>query len=56
MNTIIAFFKDIFSYNDNDNVKVGLSQFKKDSRRVSEQTIMSRPSELKLSELMRKSY
>jgi len=57
MNTIIAFFKDIFSFNDTDNVKVGLSQFnKKEPRRISEQNVLSRPAEIKLSDLMRKSY
>lgn len=57
MNTIVAFFKDIFSFNGNDNVKVGLSQFKKsESKRISEQNVISRPNEMKLSDLMRKSY
>ncbi len=57
MNTIVAFFKDIFSFNENDNVKVGLSQFKKtESKRISEQNVISRPGEMKLSDLMRKSY
>ena len=57
MNTIIAFFKDIFSLNENDNVKVGLSQFKKSERKSpAEQNVISRPGEIKLSDLMRKSY
>ena len=57
MNTIVAFFKDIFSFGDNDNVKVGLSQFKKvEPKRIAEQNVLSRPGEIKLSDLMRKSY
>ena len=58
MNTIVAFFKDIFSFNENDdNVKVGLSQFKRaESKRITEQNAISRPGEIKLSDLMRKSY
>lgn len=57
MNTIVAFFKDIFSFGGDDNAKVGLSQFKKvETKRVSEQNVLSRPGEVKLSDLMRKSY
>ena len=57
MNTIVAFFKDIFSFNEKDDVKVGLSQFKRaESKRISEQNVISRPGEIKLSDLMRKSY
>ena len=58
MNTIVAFFKDIFSFNENDdNVKVGLSQFKRAERKSpAEQNVISRPGEIKLSDLMRKSY
>jgi hypothetical protein len=57
MNTIIAFFKDIFTLQDKSNVKVGLSQFKRaEAKKISEQNVLSRPQEIKLSDLMRKSY
>ena len=57
MNTIVAFFKDIFTFNEKDNVKVGLSQFKKaETKKISEQNILNRSGEIKLSDLMRKSY
>ena len=57
MNTIVAFFKDIFSFSDGNNIKVGLSQFKdNESSRMPEQNVISRPKEIKLSDLMRKSY
>jgi hypothetical protein len=56
MNTIIALLKDIFSF-DCGNEKVGLSQFnRRGAKRISEQNVLSRPKELKLSDLMRKSY
>jgi hypothetical protein len=57
MNTIIAFFKDIFTLQDKSNVKVGLSQFKRaEAKKISEQNVFSRPQEIKLSDLMRKRY
>ena len=57
MNTIIAFFKEIFSFKDNDDSRVGLSQFnRKEVKKISEQNVLSRPAEIKLSDLMRKSY
>ncbi len=57
MNTIVAFIKDIFTFSDNGNEKVGLSQFKnREPQSVREQNVVSRPGEIKLSELMRKSY
>ncbi len=57
MNSVMAFFKDIFSYSD-DNVKIGLSQFKNPEpiKKTVETKIATRPSEVKLSDLMRKSY
>ncbi len=56
MNTIIALLKDIFSFG-NDNEKVGLSQFRRpEVKKISEQNVLSRPKEVKLSDLMRKSY
>jgi len=57
MNTIIAFFKDIFSLNGGDNIKVGLSQFKtQEFKKAENQNVVSRPGEVRLSDLMRKSY
>ena len=57
MNTIVAFFKDIFSFDGNDNTKVGLSQFKKSEvKKVNDKNVLNRPGEIKLSDLMRKSY
>ena len=57
MNTIIAFFKDIFTLEDKSTVKVGLSQFNRNEpKKISEQNVLSRPPEIKLSDLMRKSY
>lgn len=57
MDTIVAFFKDIFSFDDNDSVKVGLSQFKKvETARPAVKKVLSTPGEVKLSDLMRKSY
>ena len=56
MNTIIALLKDIFSF-DGGSEKVGLSQFKRrEVKRISDQNVSSRPKELKLSDLMSKSY
>jgi len=57
MNTLVAFIKNIFSLGDNDNEKIGLSQFNKpEPKKLSEQNVLSRPGEIKLSDLMRKSY
>ncbi len=57
MNSIVAFLKDIFTLNGDDGIKVGLSQFKKpEPKKVKEQNVVSRPSEIKLSDLMRKTY
>lgn len=57
MNTIVAFFKDIFSFGGNDDTKVGLSQFKNPApKSIADQNVVSRPGDIKLSDLMRKSY
>ncbi len=57
MNTIVAFIKEIFTFSDNGNEKVGLSQFKnREPQSVREQNVVSRPGEIRLSELMKKSY
>ena len=56
MNSVMAFFKDIFSYSD-DNIKIGLSQFKEvEPKKAPEAKALSRSHEVKLSDLMRKSY
>lgn len=56
MNSVMAFFKDIFSYSD-DNIKIGLSQFKEvEPKKAPEAKSLSRSHEVKLSDLMRKSY
>lgn len=57
MNTLVALIKDLFSFGGNDNEKVGLSQFNRPQpKKISEQNVLSRPGEIKLSDLMRKSY
>ena len=57
MNTIVAFFKDIFSFGGNDDTKVGLSQFKNPApKSIADQNVVSRPGDIKLSDLMRKGY
>ena len=54
MHEIIAFFKDIFTLNDNH--KTGLSQFKTAAVPVkSEKLVLKASKEVKISELMRKS-
>lgn len=57
MKGIVAFFKDIFSFSD-DEAKVGLSQFKmsKEPKRALVKKPQSVQSEVKLSDLMRRSY
>ena len=56
MNTIVALFKDIFSFSDNDNTKIGLSQFNNTEPAKTEPKAPTRTGEMKLSDLMRKSY
>jgi len=54
---IIAFLKDIFSFSD-DGVKIGLSQFKnlEEPKRQEAKTVQNTHTEVKLSDLMRRSY
>ena len=58
MNELITFFKDIFMINSQDSdIKVGLSQFKKESAK-NKQTVKKVKKvnkEVKLSDLMRRS-
>ena len=57
MNTIVALIKDLFSFGGEDNVKVGLTQFNSTKpQKTPEPKVLNRPGEIKLSELMRKSY
>ena len=56
MNTILALIKDIFSLNGDDGMKVGLSQFKKNMPKEEKKKVQKRPEEIKLSELMKRSY
>lgn len=57
MNTFLAFLKDIFTLNDDDNMKVGLSQFKKPTpKKVAKPKVTQRPEDIKLSDLMKRSY
>lgn len=57
MKGLVDFFKDIFSFSD-DGVKIGLSQFKvsEEPKRPETKTVQASPSEVKLSDLMRRSY
>ena len=57
MNTILAFLKDIFTLNDDDNMKVGLSQFKKPvPKKIVKPKVLQSPEDIKLSDLMKRSY
>ena len=56
MNTIVALFKDIFSFNGNDSTKIGLSQFNNADPVKIEPKTAPHNGEMKLSDLMRKSY
>ncbi len=57
MNTFLAFLKDIFTLNDDDNMKIGLSQFKKPTpKKVAKPKVTQRPEDIKLSDLMKRSY
>lgn len=57
MNGFAAFLKDIFSFSD-DNTKVGLSQFKmaKEKQTSSAKKAAVQTGEVKLSDLMRRSF
>jgi len=56
MNTIVAFFKNIFSLSGEDSAKIGLSQFNKTEPKKIETKTINHTGEVKLSDLMRKSY
>lgn len=56
MNTFVALFKDIFSFGDNDGTKIGLSQFNKPEPQTAEHKTTPHTGEVKLSDLMRRSY
>ena len=57
MSGIVAFLKDIFTFSD-DESKVGLSQFRltKEAKRPPEKKVVNHVGDVKLSDLMRKSY
>ncbi len=58
MNELITFFKDIFMINSQDSdIKVGLSQFKKESAKDKQtvKKVKKVNKEVKLSDLMRRS-
>ncbi len=58
MKGIVAFLKDIFTFSDDNSTKVGLSQFKmtKESVRPAAKKAVNQTGEVKLSDLMRRSY
>lgn len=57
MNQIFALIKDLFTLSDDDNLKIGLSQFKKSAEpKESKPKTMKRPDDIKLSDLMKRSY
>ena len=57
MKGIVLFLKEIFTFSDNG-PKVGLSQFKliKEAKRPEVKKVVNQTSEVKLSDLMRRSY
>lgn len=57
MSGIVSFLKDIFTFSD-DEVKVGLSQFRlaKETKRPAVKKVVNHVGDVKLSDLMRKSY
>ncbi len=57
MKGIVAFLKDIFTFSD-DEAKVGLSQFKmsREVKRPAMKKVVNQSNEVKLSDLMRRSY
>lgn len=58
MGNLISFFQEIFMMKENNNMKVGLSYYKEVKTPVEKNSTpkASTPKELKLSDLMRKSY
>lgn len=57
MPTIVAFFKKIFLLNDNNETKVGLSQFKAEEETPGEKKklVLKSSKDVKISDLMRRS-
>ena len=58
MKEMIKFFKEIFMLKQEDNMKLGLSQFKTVTpvEKATKKTVTPVKSEVKLSDLMRRSY
>ena len=58
MNEVINFLKEIFMLKSEDNIKVGLTQFKAQTpiEKAAKKQIVKQKTEVKLSDLMRRSY
>ncbi len=58
MNEVINFLKEIFMLKSEDNIKVGLTQFKAQTpvEKAVKKQIVKQKTEVKLSDLMRRSY
>ena len=58
MQEVIKFLKEIFMLKKEDNIKIGLTQFKAvdNTERSSKKTFIPQKTEVKLSDLMRRSY
>lgn len=58
MNDIIKFFKELFMLKKEDNIKVGLAQFKSVTpiEKAKSKKVAEANKEVKLSDLMRRSY
>lgn len=58
MKEIITFFKEIFMLKPEENIKVGLSQFKTVTpiEKAASKNVVPPKAEVKLSDLMRRSY
>ena len=57
MNTFVALFRNIFSFGNEDEVKVGLSQFNRmETKKIEEQKSLTKPGEIRLSDLMKRNY
>ncbi|MBQ8168858.1 hypothetical protein IJZ97_05525 [bacterium] len=55
MREIVAFFKSIFLLNDNNDIKVGLSQFKTETPVEKKKLVLKASKDIKISDLMRRS-
>ncbi len=58
MNDVIKFLKEIFMLKPEDNIKVGLTQFKTKTpvEKAAKKHVAPQKTEVKLSDLMRRSY